>query len=95
MCNDPGASRAVTKETKGGGLLHRPLTDPPGARAAAPEQLTGAGVPVWESDLVDLAHLPLTALDALTPLGHFDRTLQEVLRPRSSMRGGGEPGRAE
>ncbi|NEB14438.1 hypothetical protein G3I32_37365 [Streptomyces coelicoflavus] len=46
----------------------------------------------WESDLVDLAALPLTALDDLSPLNPGARILDEVLRARSSMRGGGEGG---
>ncbi|WP_328409865.1 hypothetical protein OG542_09400 [Streptomyces violaceus] len=44
----------------------------------------------WESDLVDLSGLPLTAVDALDPLRSDARLLTEVLRARSSMTGGGE-----
>ena len=76
------------------GTLHRPLTHVPEVQVTAGERISGGG-PSWESDLADLAHVPLTAFDTLTPLGRTDRLLAEVLRPRSSMRGGGEPGRAE
>lgn len=75
--------------------MHRPLTHVPDIQVTAGERVSGVGAPVWESDLADLAHLPLTAFDTLKPLGRTDRLLAEVLRPRSSMRGGGEPGRAE
>ncbi|MEU9167540.1 aldo/keto reductase [Streptomyces sp. NPDC048420] len=51
-------------------------------------------VPSWESDLTDLTDMPLAALESLSPLGRTDRLLEEVLRPRTSMRGGGEPGPA-
>lgn len=54
-----------------------------------------AGAPVRESDLADLAALPLTAVDGLAPLRSDTRLLTEVLRSRDSMRGGGEPARAE
>jgi hypothetical protein len=47
---------------------------------------------VWESDLADLAALPLIAVDGLAPLGPTARLLEEVLRARSSIRGGGEGG---
>ncbi len=50
----------------------------------------------WESDLADIAALPLVSLDTLAPLRPSARLLEEVLRARSSMRGGGEgPARAE
>ncbi|MDH6218767.1 hypothetical protein [Streptomyces pseudovenezuelae] len=75
--------------------MHRPLTHVPDVQATVGEGVSSVGARVWESDLTDLAHLPLTAFDTLTPLGRSDRLLAEVLRPRSSMRGGGEPGRAE
>lgn len=63
--------------------------------AAAPEPALAASVLVWESDLADLASLPFTAVDSLQPLRPTTRILEEVLRSRSSIRGGGEPGRAE
>ncbi|MFE0724193.1 hypothetical protein ACFW5P_18685 [Streptomyces rochei] len=47
---------------------------------------------VWESDLADVAALPLTAVDALAPLRPTARLLEEVLRARGSIRGGGEGG---
>ncbi|MFF4833079.1 hypothetical protein [Streptomyces sp. NPDC001315] len=50
------------------------------------------GADVWESDLADVAALPLTAVDGLTPLRSTARLLQEVLRARSSIRGSGEGG---
>ncbi|MFE0810757.1 hypothetical protein ACFW34_25190 [Streptomyces sp. NPDC058848] len=58
------------------------------ARPAAP----GRADAVWESDLADVAALPLTAVDGLTPLGPTARLLEEVLRARGSIRGGGEGG---
>ncbi|MFJ7131500.1 hypothetical protein [Streptomyces fungicidicus] len=65
------------------------------AEAAAREPTPSAGAPV-ESDLVNLAALPLTAVDGLAPLAPGTRLLAEVLRSRGGMRGGGEPGgRAE
>ncbi|MEU0228736.1 hypothetical protein ABZ177_30935 [Streptomyces sp. NPDC006284] len=45
---------------------------------------------VWESDLADVAALPLSAVDGLTPLRPSVRLLEEVLRARGSIRGGGE-----
>ncbi|MDQ0773834.1 hypothetical protein QF026_002300 [Streptomyces aurantiacus] len=75
--------------------MRRPLTHAPDVRTAAGTTSSGSRVPAWESDLADLADLPLTAFGTLSPLGRTDRILAEVLRPRSSMRGGGEPGRAE
>lgn len=86
---------AYRHENEGGGTLHRPLTRVSDVRAAAFEGGAGVGRSAWESDLADLAHLPLTAFGTLPPLGRTDRLLDEVLRPRGSMRGGGEPGRAE
>ncbi|MGW6009250.1 hypothetical protein [Streptomyces sp. NPDC055210] len=71
--------------------MHRPQIQPSGARG----QTTRTDVPCWESDLIDLAHVSLSALDSVPPLNRADRLLDEVLRPRGSMRGGGEPGRAE
>ncbi|MFE9171210.1 hypothetical protein [Streptomyces kebangsaanensis] len=68
---------------------------PGNATAAARASATTAGAEVWQSDLADLAALPLTAVDGLAPLRPGARLLDEVLRARSSMRGGGEPGRAE
>jgi hypothetical protein len=63
---------------------HRPDTTAPESPCS-----TG-GAPEWESDLVDLSDLPLTKVDDVTPLGSDARLLQEVLRARSSMVGGGE-----
>lgn len=54
------------------------------------EPATGAGTDVWETDLADLAGLPLTALDDLAPLRPTARVLEEVLRTRGGIRGGGE-----
>ncbi|MER6750835.1 hypothetical protein ACFTZ8_30660 [Streptomyces fungicidicus] len=66
------------------------------AEAVAREPALAAGAPVRESDLADLAALPLTAVDGLAPLAPGTRLLAEVLRSRGGMRGGGEPGgRAE
>lgn len=53
-----------------------------------------AGTDVWESDLADLAVLPLSAVDGLPALSPTTRLLTEVLRARSSMRGGEGPGGA-
>ncbi|MFH9003307.1 hypothetical protein ACIGPN_12740 [Streptomyces afghaniensis] len=65
------------------------------AEAAVPEPATAAGTDVWESDLADLAGLPLTALDGVAPLRPSARLLGEVLRARSSIRGGNDgPGGA-
>ncbi|GHB19246.1 hypothetical protein GCM10010377_06370 [Streptomyces viridiviolaceus] len=61
-------------------------------RATARDEASGAGEAAWESDLSDLAALPLAAVDRLAPLGPGTRLLDEVLRARSSMRGGGEGG---
>ncbi|MFC9125784.1 hypothetical protein ACFT4A_02940 [Streptomyces sp. NPDC057099] len=60
------------------------------AGAAVREPATAAGTDVWESDLVDLAGLPVTAVDRLAPLPPSARLLGEVLRARDSIRGGGE-----
>ncbi|GHH92073.1 hypothetical protein GCM10017779_25300 [Streptomyces capillispiralis] len=60
------------------------------AEAAAREPTLDAGTPVRESDLADLAALPLTAVDGLGPLRSGHRLLAEVLRSRGSIRGGGE-----
>ncbi|GGM09818.1 hypothetical protein GCM10010129_62210 [Streptomyces fumigatiscleroticus] len=69
---------------------------PPAVEATAGEPAPLAGAHVWESDLADLAALPLTAVDGLAPLRPSARLLAEVLRSRSSIRGGGETGaRAE
>ncbi|HLL34143.1 MAG TPA: hypothetical protein VK545_09675 [Streptomyces sp.] len=78
------------------------MHQPPAQRdheAAAREPTPAAGAHLWESDLTDLAALPLGAVDTLAPLRPEDRLLAEVLRSRSSIRGG-EPrpdpsGRAE
>lgn len=76
--------------------MHRPQVQPSGAPSGADGRTPGTGVPCWESDLLDLAHVSLSALDSVAPLSRADRLLDEVLRPRGSMRGGGEPGgRAE
>lgn len=70
-------------------------TAPHYAGTAVPESAPEAGGHVWESDLADIAALPLTSVDALTPLRPTARLLEEVLRARSSIRGGGEgPGGA-
>ncbi|MEU0899727.1 hypothetical protein [Streptomyces massasporeus] len=59
------------------------------AGAAAPEPAVAtAGTDVWESDLADLAALPLSAVDRLPALPPGTRLLTEVLRARSSMRSG-------
>ncbi len=49
-----------------------------------------------ESDLADVATLPLTSLDELAPLRPDARLFEEVLRAGNGMRGGGEgpPGAA-
>ena len=65
------------------------------AEAAVREPAVAEGTGLWESDLADLATLPLTAVDGLDPLRPHTRLLQEVLRARNSIRGGGETGRAE
>ncbi|MEV8596916.1 hypothetical protein ACIHFC_22880 [Streptomyces sp. NPDC052013] len=73
------------------------MHQPPAQRnavAAAREPGLAAGAPVVESDLADLAALPLTAVDGLAPLRPGTRLLTEVLRSRGSIRGGGEPGGA-
>lgn len=62
------------------------------AEAAGREAAPAAGAAVRESDLTDLAALPLTAVDGLTPLPATHRILTEVLRARGSIRGGGEGG---
>ncbi|MDN0197446.1 hypothetical protein [Streptomyces sp. S.PNR 29] len=62
------------------------------AEAAVSEPAPTAGALVWESDLADLAALPLTAVDGLTPLSPPARLLEEVLRSRSGISGGGETG---
>ncbi|MER5182045.1 hypothetical protein ABT009_27435 [Streptomyces sp. NPDC002896] len=56
-----------------------------------------AGAPAWESELADLTGIPLTDVESLAPLSPQARLLGEVLRARSSIRGGGgdPPGRAE
>jgi hypothetical protein len=75
------------------------LDQPPAlhhAEAAVRQSAAVAGTDVWESDLADVAALPLAAVDGLAPLGPTARLLEEVLRPRDSVKGGGEPGgRAE
>ncbi|MFI6373405.1 hypothetical protein [Streptomyces sp. NPDC050546] len=69
------------------------------AGAAALEPVVAAaGTDVWESDLADLAALPLSAVDGLPTLPPTTRLLTEVLRARSSMRsgeGGGQGARAD
>ncbi|BCL23598.1 hypothetical protein [Streptomyces tuirus] len=66
------------------------------AGAAAPEPVVAAAeTDVWESDLADLAALPLSAVDGLPALPPTTRLLAEVLRARSSMRGSGEGARAD
>jgi hypothetical protein len=52
------------------------------------------GADVWESDLSDLAGLPLTAVDGLAPLRPTARLLEEVLRARGGVRGGQDGGGA-
>ncbi|MFF5156520.1 hypothetical protein ACFY3N_09765 [Streptomyces sp. NPDC000348] len=74
------------------------MHQPPAQRnagAAAREPVLAAGAPVRESDLADLAALPLTAVDGLAPLDSGARLVVEVLRSRSGIKGGSEPGRAE
>ncbi|NJP53627.1 hypothetical protein HCJ93_27060 [Streptomyces sp. SBST2-5] len=74
------------------------MHQPPAQRnavAAAREPGIAAGAAVVESDLADLAALPLTAVDRLAPLRPGTRLLTEVLRSRGGMKGGGETGRAE
>ncbi|MEU5520843.1 hypothetical protein ABZ759_09160 [Streptomyces sp. NPDC047860] len=67
------------------------MDQPPALRHTADrEPATGARTDVWESDLADLAGLPLTALDDLAPLRPTVRVLEEVLRARGSIRGGNE-----
>ncbi|KES07852.1 hypothetical protein BU52_07985 [Streptomyces toyocaensis] len=59
------------------------------------EPATGAGTDLWESDLADLAGLPLAALDGLAPLPPTVRVLEEVLRARGGITGGNDgPGGA-
>ncbi|MCZ4510125.1 hypothetical protein O3Q52_18395 [Streptomyces sp. ActVer] len=66
------------------------------AQAAACEAAVAAGDALdWESDLADLTTVPWAALDDLPPLSADSRILTEILRARSSTRGGPEPGRAE
>lgn len=65
------------------------------AAASAHERSAVTDTRGWESDLVDLAALPLTAVEGLAPLPSDTRLLTEVLRSRGSIRGGGEPARAE
>ncbi|MFI9154133.1 hypothetical protein [Streptomyces sp. NPDC053367] len=62
-------------------------TAPYRSGADVPEQVHAA---VRESDLTDVAMLPLAAVDDLTPLRPTARLLDEVLRARSSVRGGNE-----
>jgi hypothetical protein len=75
------------------------LDQPPTLRHVegdAREPAATARTDVWESDLPDVAALPLTAVDGLDPLRPTARLLEEVLRARSSIKGGGEGGaRAE
>ncbi|MFI8091911.1 hypothetical protein ACIF9R_26915 [Streptomyces sp. NPDC086080] len=73
------------------------MDQPPALRHTADRRpATGAGTDVWESDLTDLAGVPLTALDELAPLPPSVRVLEEVLRARGGIRGGSEgPARAE
>ncbi|MFG2881488.1 hypothetical protein ACGFYV_04060 [Streptomyces sp. NPDC048297] len=58
--------------------------------AAVREPAVVSGSDCWEADLADLTGLPLTAVDSLAPLRPSTRLLAEVLRARSSMRGGNE-----
>ncbi|GAB2868221.1 hypothetical protein GCM10027074_39760 [Streptomyces deserti] len=60
------------------------------AEAAVREPAVAAGTDVRESDLADLAALPVTAVDGLAPLPPDARLLTEVLRARSSIRGGSD-----
>ncbi|AQS67043.1 hypothetical protein [Streptomyces pactum] len=64
------------------------------AAAAAREPAAAVGADVWESDLSDLAGLPLTAVDGLAPLRPTARLLEEVLRARGGVRGGQDGGGA-
>ncbi|POX44164.1 hypothetical protein C3489_36895 [Streptomyces sp. Ru71] len=61
---------------------------------AVREPARARGADGWESDLADLAALPLTEVDGLDPLPDAHRLLREVLRARGGMRGGGEGGGA-
>jgi hypothetical protein len=87
------ASRVPPSLRKGGDAMEQ-STAPDRSGADVPEQAHAAAG--RESDLADIATLPLAAVDDLTPLRPTARLLDEVLRARSSMRGGNEgPARAE
>ncbi|MFI8947016.1 hypothetical protein ACIGO6_10910 [Streptomyces sp. NPDC053750] len=58
------------------------------AETAVGERRAVARADVWESDLADVAMLPLAAVDGLAPLRPPARLLEEVLRGRGSLRGG-------
>jgi hypothetical protein len=62
------------------------------AEVTVRESAADTATHVWESDLADVAALPLTAVDGLSPLPPATRLLLEVLRARGGIRGGGEPG---
>lgn len=64
---------------------------PPTADSAQPPPAASD----WESDLADLAAVPITGVDSLAPLPPTARVLQEVLRFRSGIRSGGGQPRAE
>ncbi|MFF4058933.1 hypothetical protein ACFYZ8_23620 [Streptomyces sp. NPDC001668] len=76
---------------EGGDTVEQP-TALRNAETAVPDSAPAAGARAWESDLADVAELPLASVDGLTPLQPTARLLEEVLRARSSMRGGGEGG---
>jgi hypothetical protein len=61
---------------------------------ASGSEPVAVGTDEWESDLADLAALPLSAVDGLLALTPKTRVLTEVLRARSSMRSGEGPGGA-
>ncbi|MFF9804903.1 hypothetical protein ACF1G5_07185 [Streptomyces coeruleorubidus] len=65
-----------------------PVLHHAGAAAAPDPVVATAETDVWESDLADLAALPLSAVDGLPALPPGTRLLTEVLRARSSMRSG-------
>ncbi|MFJ4682676.1 hypothetical protein ACIQNG_10850 [Streptomyces sp. NPDC091377] len=80
--------------------MHEPPA-PHDAEAVGRVPVPVAGAEVWESDLADLAALPLTAVDGLTPLDPRARLLAEVLCAHGGIRGGeprpprnGRPGHA-
>lgn len=65
------------------------------AETTTPEWAAATGDDAWESDLADIATLPLTAVDGLAPLRVSARLLTEVLRARGGIKGGSDQARAE